>query len=642
MDRDKIITEARERFDYAKEAWGEIHAQMRDDLRFSDPTNPKQWPDKAKRDRERDGRPCMTFDQTGQYVKQVINQARRNKPALKFLPVDDESDPKLADVLNDLARQAEYESRAQVAYIQALDHATRGGLGYFRAITEVGPTAKVKGQLCLRILRVKDPSTILPDPDFEQPDGSDMRWGFVEDWMTTKAFEAKWPKAQTVSWEDAGGWATKDKVRVCEYFRLVDGKCEWYTLSGEDVLDSGEFPAEFVPIFPVLGNEEWEEGKRRLSGAIRVARDAQVTYNLERNAEYEAVAVAPKAPFIAPVEAIEGHEDKWAQANRGNLAVLPYNSLDENGTPIQKPERVQPAGLAAGWANLREVSRQDIQSAMGMFDSSVGNNPNQQSGRAVMALQEKADAGSFHYIDNLALSISHLGRVLTQVWPRIYDTQQVIRILGEDDEAKFVTVDPTMPAGYQKMPLPNGGEQIVINPGVGKYDVRAVVGPAYSSRQAEAAAEIGEMTRGNPEMLSMLGDVWVKMRNFPEADKIARRFKAMLPAQVQQAEEEGSQQIPPQVQAVLQQAQQEIQQLHQALSEAQSGMATAQLDAQVKLQIAQEAESTKRYVAELNADTKHDVEELKGLIQILIQKMQPPPMLAAEVAGDMSEGESPQ
>ena len=99
---DKIITEAKERYERAKEVWSPIYARCRDDLRFSDPTNPQQWPEKAKREREQSeggARPCMTFDQTGQFVRQVINTARRNKPAIKYLPVDDDADPKLAEVL---------------------------------------------------------------------------------------------------------------------------------------------------------------------------------------------------------------------------------------------------------------------------------------------------------------------------------------------------------------------------------------------------------------------------------------------------------------------------------------------------------------------------------------------------------------
>lgn len=672
LKRDKIIEEARERYECAQETWGPIYKLAREDLRFSDPTDPQQWPEEAKRERknsEGGPRPCMVFDQTQQFCRQVINTARRNKPALNFLPVDDESDPKLADVLKGLARQTEYDSRAEVAYITALDKATRGGLGFFRLTLEEVQGGTVKGQQQAKIKRVVDFESVLVDPDFTEPDGSDMSWGFVEETLTRKRFERMYPKARAVDWDDKG-WFTKDHVRICEYYRVRDvneaaeGEApqtkrvvEHYKLTGEEVLEQSIFPGEYVPIFPVLGNEEWDEGKRRLSGCIRLARDAQITYNFERNSEFEAVAVGPKAPWTAPAESIEGHEDKWRQANRGNLAYLPFNTVDENGQPIPfRPERVQPAGIAPGWTQLSERSRQDIQAALGMYQASVGNNPNDQSGRAVMALQDKADVGTFHYIDNLALSVSHCGRVLTQVWPVIYDQEQVVRIIGEEDDPKFVTVSPEQGVAYQETKNPLTGKTIIsINPGVGRYDVRATVGPAFQTRQVEAAAELGEMVNGNQQLMAILGDVWVKMRNFPEADKIARRLKAMLPPQVQQAEQEeedGEPQIPPQVMAAIQQLQQQNQQLQQALQDAQSGMAVKQVEVQAKLQQTAMTEESKTRLAQMqiesaeriaaiNADVKRDMSELAGAIQLMAKKMEVPLSLSTEVEADLTEPEEP-
>jgi hypothetical protein len=651
LQRDKIITEARARYERAQEVWGPIYKECREDMRFSDPTDPQQWPEDVKRERqnaEGGARPCLVFDQTSQFVRQVINTARRNKPALSFLPVDDTSDPKLAEVLAGLAKQTEYASRADVAYITALGQSTRGGIGWFRLVLKPLKGAKVQGQQCAEIERVPEFEAVLVDPDFTQPDGSDMGWGFVEVSMHKDDFKAKWPDATMVDWDDSG-WFTKDHVRVCEYYRVVDvpasedaegGRVvEHFKLSGEDVLERSVFPAEFVPLFPVLGNEEWDEGKRRLSGCVRLAKDGQITYNFERNAAYEAVALGPKAPWLAPAEAIEGYEGHWKQANRGNIAYLPYNTVDEHGNPLPfKPERISPAGVAVGWADLAERSKNDIQAALGMYQAAIGNNPNQQSGRAVLALQDKADVGSFHYVDNLALSIAHLGRVLTQVWPVIYDQEQVLRIIGKDDEPEFVRVDPTMETGYQERPSLNGKKEVVVNPAVGRYDVRAVVGPAFQTRQQEAAAEIGEMVNGNPQLMAILGDLWVKLRNFPDADKISRRLKAMLPPQVQQAEsqEEGAPQIPPQVEAALQQAGQEIQQLRQALQEAQSGMQAKQLDAQVSMQLESMRMESAERIAALQADAAQDREELKGLIALLKQQMQPPPQLAAAVSQDMT------
>lgn len=682
MKRDDIIAEARERYAYARDCWAPIFGPMREDLRFSDPTDLQQWPDDVRRDRlaSKGGpRPVLTFDQTGQFVRQVVNQARRNRPAMKFIPVDTQSDPELAEVLQGLARQTEYESRADVAYITALNHSTRGGLGYFRAVTEEVPGAPVRGQLCVKIKRVTDPETCLLDPDFTEPDGSDARWGFCVETMSREQFERAYPKAEVSDFDD-DGWFSDKHVRIAEYFRVVESErniitaagqdygeddywdavgsgaaprepdatridrvrsVEWYKLSGREVLEKTTFPGEFVPIFPVLGNEEWVEGRRQLSGAIRAARDPQIAYNYERNSAIEAVAMGPKAPWIAPIEAIEGHENEWASANTGNTAVLPYNSINEAGEQITPPSRVAPAGMSPGWMGLEERSKADIQAALGQYNASVGNNPNSQSGRAVLALQDKAEVGTYHYIDNLALSISHLGRVLTQVWPVIYDQAQIVRILGEDDKADFVRVDPQSPRGYVQEPGPDGRPVTIINPGAGRYDVRVTTGPAYMTRQAEAAAEIGELVNGNPQMMAILGDVWVKMRNIPNAEKIARRFEAMLPPQVKAAEdaEDGQKQLDPQVVQVLQQAQQEIQQLQQALQEAQSGMEKAKLDAQVKVAIEASRREGAEEVARINADSRQDTEELKGMIALLLQKMQPPPVLASEVRQDMTESQ---
>jgi hypothetical protein len=547
-------------------------------------------------------------------------------------------------------------------------------MGYFRAITVEVPDAPVKGQLCVKVRRVVDPETVLLDPDFQEPDGSDSRYGFCFETVPKEVFKARYPKAELSDF-DEDGWFSDKHVRIAEYFRVVertkttisvDGQeygedeylqatqdgaemlgaqgrqvtekvCEWFKLSGREILEETTFPGEFVPLFPVLGNEQWVDGKRQLSGAIRAAKDPQIAYNYERNSAIEAVAMGPKAPWIAPAEAIEGHEKQWAQANRGNIGVLPYNSLSEAGEPIQAPSRIQPAGMSPGWMGLEERSKADIQAALGQYNASVGNNPNSQSGRAVLALQDKADVGTYHYLDNLALTISHLGRVLTQVWPVIYDQAQIVRILGEDDEATFVQVDPQGP-GYAKSQAMDGREVVTINPNAGRFDVRVTTGPAYMTRQAEAAAEIGELVNGNPQMMSLLGDVWVKMRNIPNADKLARRFEAMLPPQVRAAESE-NQQLAPEVQQVLQQAQQEIEQLQQALKDAESGMAKAKLDAQVKLAIEASRREGAEETARIAAEGRQDVAELTGVVQMLIAKMQPPPALAAEVASDVTESQ---
>jgi hypothetical protein len=114
------------------------------------------------------------------------------------------------------------------------------------------------------------------------------------------------------------------------------------------------------------------------------------------------------------------------------------------------------------------------------------------------------------------------------------------------------------------------------------------------------------------------------MRNFPEADKIARRMQALLPDQIKAAEGEGQQQLPPQVQQALQSAAQQIQALQAQLQEAQSGIQSERMRAEMQLQIAQ-----------IKADAQRDVQELKGVVDLLKASIQPPQSLAANVSQDL-------
>ena len=104
--------------------------------------------------------------------------------------------------------------------------------------------------------------------------------------------------------------------------------------------------------------------------------------------------------------------------------------------------------------------------------------------------------------------------------------------------------------------------------------------------------------------------------------------------------------LPPEAQQALQQAQMQIQQLSQELQDAKSGMAAKQLDAQVKMALAQGQTQNEHArivsaerIAQMNNETKHEVEELKGYIQLLMAKMEPPPALASDVEEDMADPE---
>jgi hypothetical protein len=55
------------------------------------------WPSSGRsdpQDRELEGRPCLTINRLPSFIRQVVNDARQNKPSINVHPVDSHADPR--------------------------------------------------------------------------------------------------------------------------------------------------------------------------------------------------------------------------------------------------------------------------------------------------------------------------------------------------------------------------------------------------------------------------------------------------------------------------------------------------------------------------------------------------------------------
>ena len=605
MAKQDTLQRIRERFADAADAMREQHIRMREDLAFSNPSDPQQWDADARTARK--GRPCLTFDRTNQFIQQVVNDGRQNKPSINVLPADSQADVEVADKLGGIIRHIEYVSRAGIAYDTSLEHAVRAGIGHIRVIPQVMRPETNEQEI--RIMRVHDPLSVVYDPNSTEPDGSDATHAFVETIFTKRAFTRSWPKAKQLSFDnEAAGWFSSDSIRVVEYFDVIEEKqnaltvslegqqitvteaeywdaakktgvklpvvaqfertmrrVKWCKASGAEVLEETDFPSQYLPVIPVMGHEMWLDGKRYLCGMVRRMMDSQRFHNYAVSAAAEQVALQPKAPFIGAAEAIEGKEDEWRTANAGNPAILTFNARDGNGEPLPMPQRASPPIMGTAWGELLSYSSGAMESSVGMFKANLGQQGNETSGRAIRARQQEGDTANFHFLDNLNRSIEQLGRVVVDMIPRIYDTPRQARIVGDDGSQDFVQVNPEMPQAAQRQ----GKKVVAINPNVGAYDVRVKAGPSYTTQRQETAEQLSNMLQAAPNLLPILGDVWVKSQDWPDSEKIARRLKAMLPPEIKAQEDEGEEQpLPPQVMQQMQQMQQQIEMLSGALEKA--------------------------------------------------------------------------
>lgn len=644
--KEEILNLARERFKLCEEAERDIRDVGLEDLEFR---AGNQWPEQVKRERELDARPCLTINKMPQYVRQVTNEQRQNRPRIKVVPFDDNADLKTAEILQGIIRNIEVTSNSEAAYDVGFEGAAQKGFGYWRIITEYVDEMSFK-QIA-KIKTIKNHFSVYLDPHSKEVDGSDANFGFIFEDISKEEFKKLYPNAEISKMNEWGNlcesWISKDSVRISEYFYkefedfnlvlLENGKTfeedkipkefanlkvinsrkskrtivKWCKINGLDILEETVFPSKYIPIIGIYGDELNINGKKILEGVIRHAKDPQRMYNFWKSNETESIALAPKAPYLATPKQIEGFENIWKDANRKNHAYLPYHAVTSGGQLIGAPQRNNFEPNVAAITQASVFASEDIKATTGIYDASLGARSNETSGVAIRSRTAQAQTSNFHFIDNLSRSLRYTGVILLDVIQNIYDVETIERIIGEDGTVNMVKLNEQ---------FEEDGIWKIYDINVGKYDIVVETGPSFSTKRQEAAASMSDLTRSYPQIMQVAGDLLVKNLDWPQAQEIAERLKKLLPPNLQD-KKEGDKELPPEVSAQMDQAAQMIEALQTQNLELQKKLDSKlmELNSKEKIEFAKMDVDLTKKLAEI--DSRESVELLKQQIYDLEQSI---------------------
>jgi hypothetical protein len=669
-DDDAIISECVARMQISISADGENRSMGLDDLAF---VNGDQWDPVVKAQRVRDQRPCLTFNKLPTFLHQVTNSQRQNVPSIKIHAVGD-GDKKVAEVIQGGIRHIEYASNADVAYDTAINSAAAIGFGYFRLVTDYCKEESFDQEI--RFQRIRNPFTVYMDPGSVSPDGSDQQWCILSVQMPRGEFKAAYPDADPCNvgvvrgaGDTRSDWISADSVRVSEYYRLhrepatvvllsngesgykdkllelppgvsivkerqgVRTTVQWFKLNGVEILDRADIPCRWIPVFPVYGDEIDIDGKVHRSGLIRNAKDPARMYNYWMTNATEEVALRPKTPYIGAEGQFEGHESEWAAANTSSFPYIEYKPKALGGQLAPPPQRQPMADLPVGVLQMAMHANDDIKATTGIFDASLGARSNETSGIAIQRRDRQGETANYHYTDNLNITLRHVGRCIIDMWPRVYDGDRTLQIMGSDGDVSAVKINHPIPEHEQKPDPKTGAISRVLNDmTVGEYAVTVSAGPSYDTMRQEAVDGMIQTAQSWPKLMEIAGDKVVRSMDWPMAQEIADRIEKTIPAELRKSPEDEDQeqaQIPAEVQQQLQEYEQALQDAMQQIEAAKSGLQKAQLQADAQIE-----------VARINAGSRQDVEEIKGWVGMLMQQMQPPAALEQAATGGLGAGGS--
>jgi len=629
------IEEALETFQEWQEALSPMQTDGLADARFA--MLGEQWPQEIADQRQREGRPTLTMNHMPKYIRQVTNDARQNKPQVKIRPVDGGADVKIADIYGGLIRQIESASDADIAYDTAAFCAVTQGVGFWRVDIDYATNDSFDYDICVN--RIPNPLAVTFDPLSQAGDASDWRGCFLVDEMEKKQFEGEYPGADSAGWKGSPwqeSWFSGDMVRVAEYwqrkeierkiYQMSDGqvldedtlkredvraqldmagitagrskkvpsyKIVHKIMSGAETLEETEWAGTLIPIVPVFGEEFWIEGRRYWRSLIHHGKDAQRNFNYWRSAGTELVALAPKAPFIGPKGFIGTgtQAEKWGSANAESHSFLEYDGQ-------VPPERSPFAGVPSGVLQEAQLAAEDMREIIGINLSGFGvqERGGPESGRALRMRRSEGDTGTFHFHDNLSRAVRYSGRVMVELIPKVYNTERVLRILGDDGTQNMVPVN---------QPIQMGEQVMTYDLTVGKYDVAVDVGPSFTTRREEAVESMTSFIQAYPPAAPVMADMIAKASDWPDSAKLAKRMEAMLPPAIRAADAgqpPPPPEPPPEVQA--------------EMAKAQASMQISQQKAQQDFQLEQQKAQNRAQIEREQAMADIEVERQKAMAQM--------------------------
>ncbi|HHP4769566.1 TPA: portal protein [Acinetobacter baumannii] len=646
-DQDSILDEIKKNLRYAEDYWHDNYERGVEGKEFVT-VKGAQWEDGAVARRTAEGKPSLEFNLCRAYCRQQINTQRQNRAQVKVVPVDNGADADKANIIEGLIKDTEESSDAESAYDQAAENAVYGAIGFFRIVTDY--VSELSFNQEPRFMTVHNPHAWYIDPQSKALDGSDARWAVGGEWVDKDIIEDKYGANAVVDFamSEYSDWCnTEDKtVLIVEYFKieevsdelwmLEDGttnyksalldefgvsenelkplvtnfrpttrtEVKWYKASGSKVLEETVFPGKYIPVIPVYGEVTYIGEERYLHSLVHFAKDPQRLYNYWKSTEAQILQKNQDDILVVDPKGVSGHEEEWRDPSK--FAAVHYKHMDDNQQSIPAPYRIGAAQPPVGVLNAAESAKVAITDILNMHAPIMGGDSQEVSGVAIGMRQRQSETAQFHLQDNLNKSIRHAGRILLGLYQALYTVPMVRRIIGADGEAKQINL-------FDKT-----ADGVLADVTIGRYDVRMDTGPSFNTQREQNFALMMQLLSMNPQLFSLIGDILLQNSPLLNAKEISERIRSTMPPQVLG---KGEQIDPEQAKAQIQQLDQLVQKMTADIEMLQKEVNDKDKEHQLEMFKAQLQYEKDIQVAQINAASRADVQELKGAVDLMKQQV---------------------
>lgn len=548
----------------------------------------------------------LTFNKLGPMANHLLGEQRQNTPNLQVVP-DESVSVETAQIREALIKDISLNSHAKWVYQSAFLQSIIGGYGAFKLDTEYEGD---DFNLVIVYRATKDPTTCYWDVSAASPCKTDGMFAGDRTRMSRNRFkqlygekierqigsDSNYDESSATGWifsndneitiiDDYERKIEKEKIYHLSNGRIInkkereelqkieiDGKD--YLMDGEDivtiindrivykskikhtkiagefVLEETDFPSEQLPIIFVDQSSYIDKsGKQLCRPFFKDARDAQRYINYLGTQSAYIMKVSRYDQFIVSKQNVRSPDTRviWTDPATAQGGLI----FDESPSGIV-PQKLNPPELSQSLLSQYQRAMADIESSTGMYNTQMGEQGNEVSGRAIDARTKRGNKNTYVPYDSLNRAIAVSGEIVNEMIPLVYDSERMINLMIPDSGMQKIMLN---------QPQDIYGGQILNDMTTGKYKVRLLPGPSFEDQKMENLESIQTVIQADPETFRMLADLYVE--NLPMANNLEmrNRLKTLIPPEIIEAGKTGKplpqkpQQPPPDVMLKMQELQ---------------------------------------------------------------------------------------
>lgn len=567
-----------------------------------------QWEARTRREREKIGRPTMSFNKLTSIIRSALGENREDSPAMTARAVGHHTTQQQVDVVDGLLRQIAYDSDSDIIYQIALKQQMECGWGSARVVAEYENSRSFKQ--VLRIKPVLDYQSAFWDNTAQLPDKSDGSFCGIYSVLPLKEFKSQYPDVENPESAIPEGinyflpWNTVDsiivaemyykeykKVTICELSdgnvveddeakeimekqksversphadimgyepleivnrrELDDYQIKHVKFIRNKILERTDYPGKILPIPYAEGDSTVIDGERIPVPYISDALDTQRLVNYIGSEIAYAFLRARKETVIGTTENFEGHEDEWRNPDQvEGYLEFEYDSKGNS------PQFIDSKPMNDQYLTVFQSLTNEIYNILGWGEEARGMNSNAQSGTAIAQRKTASKKPVNVYTDNNARLIRSIGKIIIDMLPHVYDSEREIMIMKGDGTSSPVTINKH--AGFDLDESGQMKDKYENEIRTGQYDVQIRVDGSYDEQQIAAMNCFIQLSRTNPAIANLIPDLMAEVSGLENTEKLVERLRTLLPPEIL-AKEEGKPMPPPQPNPQVQIQQQQMQ-----------------------------------------------------------------------------------